>query len=400
MSIPKDIIVPPKDIKETIDKTISYVIKNGKSFEERLLSNNQDNKFDFILDDNIHHSYYAWKLSNETPPGKEQLLEEVSEDVIISKPRELSFLVDLPPISTHDLDIIKTTALYIAHNGTDKIPGLLEHETKLNNRAQFEFLNSSHSLNKLFQTYISQYKKVIQLFIKQDGEEEHQLPKLANKFDILTTAYDRAQYISQNKVEEKNQQQRKQDQQIHYASIDWQDFVLVAKMDFDDIDQVQELSVPLTRDELVTRSLEAKSREVELAKVEVVVPKEEQKEEVDDNDDQEDAAISVPGPFKGMKIKAAGASRLKKSTVAKSQESKIKCPITGKLIPESEFDNHLKSLLRDPRYKQEQENYIKKNFTYASNITTDQVYENIKRLVRKRTDSDEASSGRKIQKGK
>ena len=32
----------------------------------------------------------------------------------------------------------------------------------------------------------------------------------------------------------------------------------------------------------------------------------------------------------------------------------------------------------------EQENYIRKNFSYASNITTDQVYENIKRFVKKR----------------
>ncbi|EGW30803.1 pre-mRNA splicing factor [Spathaspora passalidarum NRRL Y-27907] len=392
MSIPKDIVVPPKDVKETIDKTVTYVIKNGKSFEERLLSNNKDNKFDFILDGDPHHAYYSWKLSCETP--KEQEVPTSDEDIVVDKPRDLSFLVDLPAISTHDLDIINTTALYIAQNGTDKIPSLLEHEAKLGKRAQFEFLNTSHSLHKLFQTYITQYKKVIDLY-----KSEQPLPSHTNKFEILTIAYDRAQYISQNKVKEKNQEQLKQQQQIHYASIDWQDFVLVGKIEFDAVDEVQELSVPLTRDELVTRSLESKSREVELPKVAIeVVP--EEKEEILDKEEPEPNA-AVPGPFKGMKIKAAGASRLKKSSTPKSQEQNIKCPITGKLIPESEFDNHLKSLLRDPRYKQQQENYIRKNFTYASNITTDQVYENIKRLVRKRTSEEPTTTtGKRIQNGK
>lgn len=62
----------------------------------------------------------------------------------------------------------------------------------------------------------------------------------------------------------------------------------------------------------------------------------------------------------------------------------IKCPITGKFIPELQFDNHLKVLLRDPRYKEQQDNFVRKNFTYSSNLTTDEVYDNIKRLARKR----------------
>ena len=40
-SIPSDIKLPPSDVKQTIDKTVGYVIKNGKSFEERLLKNNK-----------------------------------------------------------------------------------------------------------------------------------------------------------------------------------------------------------------------------------------------------------------------------------------------------------------------------------------------------------------------
>ena len=55
-----------------------------------------------------------------------------------------------------------------------------------------------------------------------------------------------------------------------------------------------------------------------------------------------------------MKIKAAGTSRLKKSLEANTSTTTtntIKCPITGKLIPENEFDTHIKTLLRDQDIK-------------------------------------------------
>lgn len=52
-------------------------------------------------------------------------------------------------------------------------------------------------------------------------------------------------------------------------------------------------------------------------------------------------------------------------------------------------------MLRDPRYKKEQENYIRKNFSYASNITTDQVYENIKRFVKKRANVEDENPKKK-----
>ena len=98
-----------------------------------------------------------------------------------------------------------------------------------------------------------------------------------------------------------------------------------------------------------------------------------------------------------MKIKAAGTSRLKKSLEANTSmttTNTIKCPITGKLIPENEFDTHIKPcyVIQDIK---EQENYIRKNFSYASNITTDQVYENIKRFVKKRANVEDENQKEK-----
>ncbi|MCP8720251.1 MAG: SURP domain-containing protein [Asgard group archaeon] len=391
-SLPSDIVLPPNEIKQTIEKTVGYVIKNGKSFEERLLNNNKNDKFDFINPDNEHYPYYKWKLTTlqdqaEKTPDESQN----DQDIIIPTPRELSFLIELPVISKYDLDVIKTTALYIAQNGKEKIPDLLNHETVLGKKAQFEFLNDSHSLNCLFQKYVDQYKSIIKLYKSENHPLQKRILPKQQHFTMLTEAYDRAQFIKQNTVNEKKAQEVERERQLHYALIDWQDFTLVAKVDFDAIDEVQELSVPLKRDDLIKRSLEAKSKEVELPKAAVV-----QREEHKEDEPKEVEAAVVPGPFKGMKIKPAGTSRLKKSsTPASTAKSTIKCPITGKLIPESEFDNHLRTLLRDPRYKKEQENYIKKNFTYASNITTDQVYENIKRLVKKRSTNEDGQQSKR-----
>ncbi|KAG7665257.1 PRP21 [[Candida] subhashii] len=402
--VPKDIKVPPKDIKETVDKTVAYVNKNGKSFEQRLLANNTANKFDFILEDNEYHSYYKWKLNTSQDSAPLNIEPDGSNEIKIEKPRELPFLVDLPSvISSRDLDIIKTTALYIAHNGIDRIPKLLQHEEKRNNRAQFEFLNKSHSLHPLFMSFVTQYQLLIKLY-NNDPETQpiRESLNINNKFDILTQAYDRAQYIKQNKVKEKKEQESQEQKQRHFASIDWQDFVLVGQVEFDAIDEVKELSIPLKRSDLLSRSLEARSKDVVLPKSDA--PRPQAKEESEPQKEQEEKAgepQTVPvqqapkGVLKGMKIKEAGASRLKKRSSPMADT--IKCPITGKLIPEADFDTHIKTLLRDPRYKQEQENYIKKNFKYASNITTDQVYENIKRLMKKRGGGEERNGNKRLQ---
>ncbi|MDC6272167.1 SURP domain-containing protein, partial [Acetobacter pasteurianus] len=46
--LPENAKIPPTDIKETIDKSVIYILKNGKSFEERLLKNNRNKHFNFL----------------------------------------------------------------------------------------------------------------------------------------------------------------------------------------------------------------------------------------------------------------------------------------------------------------------------------------------------------------
>ena len=398
---------PPKEIEDVIEKSILYIQKNGKSFEERLLKNNRNNQFDFLKPDNKFHQYYLWALKSYSRSvaneSEEKHTEAISvDDIVIPKPRELKFLIDdFPHICERDLQIIRTTAMYIAVNGEDKIKKLLKHEQDLGHHAQFDFLKPQHSLYALFQTYVTQYKVIKDSISNQSSPMENELANSLNDikrdpFSILTKAYDRAQYYKQHKVRRKRQDEQVLQKRIHFALIDWQDFSIVELVKFDEIDMVKELSAPLSLVELQKRSLTAKSRDIQLptSKPSLLKPNQLAEDVVEktseDVAEQPNTSSVTPAPFKGMKIKAAGTTRLKRGSstrdVSKKAVSneKIKCPVTGKLIPATEFDDHLRAVLRDPSYKQQQENYLRKNFSYESNITTDQAFENIKRLMRKR----------------
>ncbi|KAI3406714.2 PRP21 [Candida oxycetoniae] len=425
---PSDIKLPGPETKETIDKSITYIVKNGKSFEERLLKNNRKKQFDFLKPENEYHPYYLWKLKaleavekaegNLGKPVEEETAD--LKDIHIAKPRDLPFFIEnFPVITQYDLDVIKTSALYISINGQDQIPKLLDHEKKLGNEAQFEFLKPHHSLHGLFQIYVEQYRLINNMSTNPEHplrkELEQEVDDVKNdrgngQFNILTRCFQRAQYIKQNKIKQKLKTDEVKQKQLRFAQIDWQDFVLVDMIEFDAIDEVKELNLPLKRDDLIKRSLVNKKQEIPLQKAKPVKNEnlKEKSKEIEETKSEssgmtsstETTPVPVPPPLKGMKIKAAGTSRLKKTTnpstttsiisptsstiTAAASEKTIICPITNKAIPESQFDTHLKNLLRDPTYKQQQENYLKKNFSYDSNVTTDQVFENIKRLMKKR----------------
>ncbi|KAF3985929.1 hypothetical protein FT663_02364 [Candidozyma haemuli var. vulneris] len=399
--------IPPVQLRDTIEKTARYVLKNGAGFEERLLKNDTDDKFSFLKPDNQYHEYYKASLTKPKTPETEEKTEKV-ETKPLEKPDELRFLADLPPISSFDLEVVKLTALYVACNSNRHIDALYKYMEQRGNRSQFAFLKRSHSVHALFMKLVKQYQTVINLV--EDPEKDHQSKKILEsisqeKPDLFQKAYNRAVYEQKHKIEKKTEETERKNKQLHYASIDWQNFTLVAKVNFDAVDEVSELAVPLSRDDIMYRSLQARSKEIE---VPTAAPKKEPSVEVpEQNEDKEqekekqpEEAKPQPKVPKGMKIKAAGESRLKRKNKESTPGAQrtIKCPITGKQIPEQEFDTHLRVLLRDPRYQEQKSNFMKKNFTYESNLTTDQVYENIKRLVKKRDLSEEEEEQQKRKK--
>ena len=82
-------IIPPPDIKTVVDKTASYVAKNGQPFESMIMKVEANNpKFNFLRhEDDPYRPYYTQKL--EEFSGTAQTPAEPVPDVTIEKPVEV-----------------------------------------------------------------------------------------------------------------------------------------------------------------------------------------------------------------------------------------------------------------------------------------------------------------------
>ena len=71
------VIIPPPDVRAIVDKTATFVARNGKTFESRILEKNSGNStFDFLKVTSPYHKYYISKV------------DKVSLDIIESKKRD------------------------------------------------------------------------------------------------------------------------------------------------------------------------------------------------------------------------------------------------------------------------------------------------------------------------
>lgn len=58
------VIIPPPEIRAVVDKTAQFVAKNGKSFEQRILSSGEGKtaKFNFMKELDPYHAYYELRI--------------------------------------------------------------------------------------------------------------------------------------------------------------------------------------------------------------------------------------------------------------------------------------------------------------------------------------------------
>ena len=72
------IVYPPPDVRAIVDKTATFVARNGRVFEARIAKNEKNNlKFGFLRSDDPYHAYYEFKIksildesANPKPKGK------------------------------------------------------------------------------------------------------------------------------------------------------------------------------------------------------------------------------------------------------------------------------------------------------------------------------------------
>ncbi|XP_067636042.1 protein suppressor of white apricot [Eurosta solidaginis] len=92
--------VPTETLKNIIDKTASYVIKNGRQFEETLRSKSVD-RFTFLLYDNEHYPYYLYKVTGDPDAASKEQKQRKAAAVaaaLMSKKKLLAAEKSISPV--------------------------------------------------------------------------------------------------------------------------------------------------------------------------------------------------------------------------------------------------------------------------------------------------------------
>ncbi|KAM0247881.1 hypothetical protein ACHAQJ_009673 [Trichoderma viride] len=271
---PAGVVLPPREIRNILEKTAGYVARNGAVFEDRIREKERQNpKFSFLNDEDAYNAYYQWRLSEvRAGRGTDIAAGRVGESITPvpekpkgpPKPPDFQFCSRMPHINQKDLDVIRLTALFVAKNGRQFMTQLAQRET---GNPQFQFLIPNHTFHNFFQHIVDQYTVLLRAS-GLDGEggklQEEQTAELElnvkDKFHVLKRARERAEYIKYQESERKNKEVEEEMDKAEFARIDWGDFVIVETIAFSDDDENANLPPPTSLGELQYASLEDRNK--------------------------------------------------------------------------------------------------------------------------------------------
>ncbi|XP_068594958.1 splicing factor 3A subunit 1 isoform X1 [Brachionichthys hirsutus] len=440
------IIYPPPEVRNIVDKTASFVARNGPEFEARIRQNEINNpKFNFLNPTDPYHAYYRHKVtefkegraqepSAAVPKVMQQAMQlpqkvQVIQETIVPKepPPEFEFIADPPSIAAFDLDVVKLTAQFVARNGRQFLTQLMQKEQR---NYQFDFLRPQHSLFNYFTKLVEQYTKIL---IPPKGLLAKLKREAENPREVLDQVRYRVEWAKFQERERKKEEEEREKERVAYAQIDWHDFVVVETVDFQPIEQGH-FPPPTTPEELGARILiqERYEKYGESEEVEMEVESEDeddrdvrrgvqppqpdqdtQVQDMDEGSDDEDEGVKVPLPPDNpmppplpptpdqviiRKDYDPKASRPPPTVAA--QDEYLISPITGEKIPASKMQEHMRIGLLDPRWLEQRDRSIRDRQTedevYAPGLD---IESSLKQLAERRTDIfgvEETAIGKKI----
>uniref|UniRef100_S4RRN5 Splicing factor 3a, subunit 1 n=1 Tax=Petromyzon marinus TaxID=7757 RepID=S4RRN5_PETMA len=445
------IIYPPPEVRNIVDKTASFVARNGPEFEARIRQNEINNpKFNFLTTTDPYHAYYRHKVTEfregrgQEPSAavpkimQQQLLisqkvqAQVMQETIVPKeaPPDFEFMADAPSISYFDLDVVKLTAQFVARNGRSFLTQLMAKEQR---NYTFDFLRPQHSLFHYFTKLVEQYTKIL---IPPKGLLQKLKKEAENPKDILDQVKYRVEWAKFQERERRKEEEERERERVAYAQVDWHDFVVVETVDFQPNEQGN-LPPPTTPEELGARILAQERYEKygESEEVEMEVESDHegdsddgnrqddddqptdqdtQVQDMDEGSDDEDDMPAPPLPELPMppplplapdqviirKDYDPKGAAVRPTAPAPTQDEFLVSPITGERIPASKMQEHMRIGLLDPRWIQEQERSIRERQNqeevYAHGLD---IESSLKQLAERRTDIfgvEETAIGKKI----
>ncbi|XP_039262262.2 splicing factor 3A subunit 1-like [Styela clava] len=406
------IIYPPPEVRNIVDKTASFVARNGPEFEARIRQNEANNsKFNFLSPTDPYHAYYRHKVKEflegkgQEPaapkaPIKGTVKPAVAavQDQFIPKdpPASFEFIAEPPSISAYDLDVVRLTAQFVARNGRSFLTQLMQKETK---NYQFDFLRPQHALFQYFTKLVEQYTKILippkNLMAKLKIEGEN--PK-----KILDDVKYRVEWTKHEDRIKAREKEAIEKERLAYSQIGWHDFVVVETVDFQPT-EMGNFPSPVTINELGARLLqqeryekygeegdkdvsddeekpapqreptqnESESEDESEEEMETVSrkrdePQAEQPQLVDmdmeESSDEEDVEKPQPLPptsgdviiRRGYDPKQRQPDHLETSSDGKWMIS----PLTGERVPAEKFQEHMRYGLLDPNWKEQRKRQI------------------------------------------
>ena len=385
------LIIPPPEIRAIVDKTALFVAKNGREFEERVRENDSTvGKFSFLFDTNHYHGYYLKKLKDyieehkeggavEGTPAKNPLLGTGSPGMLniatlsVMKspiattpsvkppPKEPStpeFILNFPPMTLHDLSILKLTAYFVARNGRNFLAGLLQKEGR---NFQFEFLKPHHSLFSFFTRLVEQYTKILlpSKDMKKTLELRTEDPFVTMERISSLTEWDQYQESERKKAESEAEKER-----LAFAALDWENFTVVETIHFLPSDAYLDLPAPITLNELKARSLADKPA-AQLHEKQKQTPEEEEATEMEMDEEKTRSAAPAAASSTEAHVVLSELSapiKVRKDYVPKVYAAQRKpidefqiCPNCNQSIPRDELANHLRIELLDPKWREQRQ---------------------------------------------
>ncbi|XP_011494134.1 PREDICTED: splicing factor 3A subunit 1 [Ceratosolen solmsi marchali] len=449
------IIYPPPEVRNIVDKTASFVARNGPEFESRIRQNELGNpKFNFLNVGDPYHTYYQHKVK-EFKEGKgqeptfggptkgvnlvahqkqQEILKQVEQPFIPKDPPgEFEFVADPPSISALDLDIVKLTAQFVARNGRQFLTYLMNREQR---NFQFDFLRPQHSLFQYFTKLLEQYTKVLippKDLISKLKNEAFNMDKIFEQVKY------RAEWLKYQDAQKRKEEEELKRERVAYAQIDWHDFVVVETVDYQQF-EVGNFPAPTTPDEVGARVLMQEriedGEEVEMqiesdGEDEMLSRMEGEKDRAKDNnqvqdmeeDSSDEEEVSPPGELQ-KKDKSRDNSMqppplpptpgnvvVKKGYDPKQHAAKVSrptapdeylvSPITGERIPASKVQEHMRIGLLDPRWVEQRDKHLDKLAQETVFAPGTAIEASLKQLAERRTDifgvgDEETAIGKKI----
>ncbi|EPR63589.1 surp module domain-containing protein [Toxoplasma gondii ME49] len=468
---PSSIVFPPPDLRGIIEKTAQFVAKNGVEFEQRVRREQNNQRFAFLFPNNPYNAYYQLKV-REFQTGEEAPRPQVPQAILdmrkkeeeerkkkervlmltqygeeakkkIEPPAPDVYSVTQPYIALIDVDIIQTTAQFVARNGQRFLSGLAQRERQ---NPQFEFLKPTHALFQYFTNLVDAYTKCL----LPPSEQMEKISDIAGSTQkTLSRCVKRYAWEADQEKKRKEKEAKQAEERVQMQAIDWHDFFIVETIDFTEEDDMLPLAAPMDFSATAKRApppaalaaldgeepkpdttiaalireaadavegVEEEEMETEDAtqaaapaapEEESVAPaaaaeqarEETEKERVADEEEREESEeeeelqpqpTGTAVPKKSIRVvkdyirqprKRAGAA-----AAEATQQGLQRCPITGQLVPADQMSNHLRVLLLDPKWKEQKERFLEKAKAESAFAPMEDVEGNLALFVSKRPD--------------